>query len=210
MTISRCCAFVALVWILDASAAEAQCTYSVSPTTIGSPSTPGSRTVTVITGTQCTWSAVSTAPWITVTSGATGQGIGSVTFVLAENQTASARTGTVTVAGQTVTVTQEASSCTYTVTPTSFAVGTLGTSRTLSVTSGTSCKWSAASTVTWITITNAGSGSGMSAVTFSVAANTAQGTRTGTLNVAGQSVTVLQAGTSTPPPSIPGNLHVVR
>jgi hypothetical protein len=207
MTITRCCAFVALVWMLDASAAEAQCSYSVSPLTIASPSTTGSRTITVITGTQCTWSATSTVPWITVTSGTNGQGIGSVTFVLEENQSPTARTGMVLIAGQTVTVTQEASSCTYAVTPTSFSVGALSTSRTLSVTAGTQCRWTASSTVTWMTITSPGAGTGVSAVSFSVAANTGA-TRTGTLTVAGQPVTVLQAGT--PPPVAPDNVRIVR
>jgi Putative binding domain, N-terminal len=205
MTLTRCGAFVALIWILDASAAEAQCSYSVSPTTVASPSTTGTRTITVITGTQCTWSAASTVPWITVTSGSGGQGIGSVTFVLAENQSSTARTGMVLVAGQTVTVTQEASSCTYAVTPASFSVSAVSTSRTLSVTTGTLCQWSAISTVTWMTITNPGAGTGVSAVTFSIDANTGLA-RTGTLTVAGQPVTVLQAGTL-PQPS---NLRIVR
>ena len=211
MTVSRCCTFVAVIWMLDASVAEAQCSYTVTPTTIAAASTSGTRTVSIVTGTQCSWTATTTDSWITVTSGATGQGMGNVTFLVAANGTGSARTGTLTVAGKTVTVTQAANSCTYSVTPSSFSIDALSTSRTLSVTAGTQCTWSATTTETWITITNPGSGIGISPVTFSVTANGASAQRVGTLTVAGQTVTVTQAGTSGgTPPTPPTNLRVVR
>ena len=211
MTIPRCCTFVAVIWMLDASVAEAQCLYTVTPTTIAAPSTSGTRTVSIVTGTQCSWTATTTDAWITVTSGATGQGMGNVTFLVAANGTGSARTGTLTVAGKTITVTQAANSCTYGVTPTSFSIDALSTSRTLSVTAGTQCTWGATTTETWITITNPGSGIGISPVTFSVTANGAAAQRVGTLTVAGQTVTVTQAGTpGGTPPTAPTNLRVVR
>ena len=52
----------------------------------------------------CTWTAVSNAPWIRVV-GAAGSGDGSVVLAISENDD-DRRIGTVTVAGQTVTVTQ--------------------------------------------------------------------------------------------------------
>jgi hypothetical protein len=209
MRISRWCALAALLWVLDASAAEAQCTYSVSPTTFAVSSTASTRTLSVITGTQCAWSAVSTVGWITIAS-ATGSGIGSVTFLIEQNPTATARSGTLMVAGQTISVTQDVGSCTATVTPTSFSVGSTGGSRTLSVTSGTQCPWSATSAVTWITVTSGASGSGIGSVTFNVAANAAGTPRTGTLSIAGQTVTVSQdTGGSTTPPLAPKNLRFV-
>ena len=68
--------------------------------------------------------------------GATGSGIGSVTFAVELNPTAASRSGTLTVAGQTVSVTQEAGSCTYSVTPTSFTVDRVAGSRTVSIVCG--------------------------------------------------------------------------
>ncbi len=59
-----------------------------------------------------------------------------------------------TVAGQTVTFTQAANSCSYSVTPTSVSVRVNRATQRLSVTSGTSCSWTAASSVAWITITS--------------------------------------------------------
>jgi all-beta uncharacterized protein len=210
MTIPRCCALVALIWMLDASNASAQCSYSVTQTTFSPVSTASVQSTSVITGTQCSWTATSAVDWITITNGSTHTGMGSVSFSVATNPDGSPRTGTLIVAGQTVTVTQQANTCTYTLTPSSFMIDPPSTIRTLSVTSGTQCSWSATTTETWITITNAGSGSGTSAVTFSVTANTGQASRIGKLTVAGQAVTVTQAGVGTGPPPIPSNLRIVR
>ena len=212
MTIPRCCAFVALFGILDASPASAQCSYTVSQTTFSAPSTGGVQSTSVITGTQCSWTATTSDSWITVTNGTNHTGIGSVSFQLTANPTSSVRTGTLIVAGQTITVTQAASSCTYTVTPTSFSIDALSTSRTLSVTTGTQCAWGATTTETWITVTNPGTGVGMSSVTFAVSANGASAQRIGTLTVAGHPVTITQGGTSGggTPPTPPNNLRIVR
>jgi hypothetical protein len=134
-----------------------------------------------------------------------------VSFRVAANPTSSVRTGTLLVAGYTLTVTQAAGSCTYSVSPTSFAIDPLSTSRTLSVVTGTQCTWGASTVETWITITNPGAGVGISSVTFSVTANGTATQRVGTLTVAGQTVTVTQAGDAgaTPPPR-PSNLRIVR
>jgi hypothetical protein len=63
--------------------------------------------VTVTTTSGCTWTAASNAPWLTITSGAAGTGNGTVGFTSAAN-VAGSRTGTLTIAGQTFTVTQDA------------------------------------------------------------------------------------------------------
>ena len=57
----------------------------------------------------CNWTATvssSASSWITITSGASGSGNGTVTYAVAGNSSASSRTGTMTIAGQTFTVTQ--------------------------------------------------------------------------------------------------------
>jgi len=82
------------------------CTYSVSPTSVSAAVGGGTFTATVTTDAACTWTAVSQSSFITVTSGASGTGNGSVTFTVAAT-TSGARTGTLTIAGQTVTVTQQ-------------------------------------------------------------------------------------------------------
>jgi hypothetical protein len=62
--------------------------------------------VTVTTAAGCAWTATSQANWITITSGSSGTGGGAVTYAVGVNLTLTARTGTLTVAGQHVEVTQ--------------------------------------------------------------------------------------------------------
>jgi len=52
------------------------------------------------------WKAASDSPWLVVSSGPLGAGNGAVQFSLAANATGAARTGHITVAGETFTVTQ--------------------------------------------------------------------------------------------------------
>jgi len=56
----------------------------------------------------CTWNAVSNAAWIHVTGGASGAGSGTVNLSIDANTTGSSRTGTLTIAGQTVSIFQRA------------------------------------------------------------------------------------------------------
>jgi len=99
------------------------------------------------------------------------------------------------VAGTTVTVTQAAAPvCQLTVSPLSASFPTAGGDGTLRIdASAGNCAWTAASSVPWITLAT-GSGSGGANLPYTVAANTGAA-RTGTLTVAGASVTVSQAAT---------------
>jgi len=87
---------------------ESSCTYSISPTNQSFPAAGGSGTLTVTADTSCSWTAVSNASWITITSGSSGTGNGLVQYSVAPNikKKSRTRTGTITVAGQRFTVTQ--------------------------------------------------------------------------------------------------------
>jgi len=63
------------------------------------------NSVAVVAATACGWTAVSNASWITITSGASAVGNGTVLFRVGAND-GKDRTGTLTVAQQTVTVEQ--------------------------------------------------------------------------------------------------------
>ena len=82
-------------------------------------------------------------------------------------------------------------------------------SATITNTTGTGCSWTASDNVSWITITAGSSGTGSGTTSYSVAANTSATARTGVLTIAGQTVTVTQAGAALPPQA-PGNLRIVR
>lgn len=88
------------------------CTYSVSTSSFSISGAGGSATLSVNTGTGCAWSATSNNSFISISSVSTTSGPGTVTFSLGENP-GDTRTGTLTVAGQTVTVSQVANDQVY-------------------------------------------------------------------------------------------------
>jgi thermitase len=86
--------------------APTSCSYSISPQGVSLPAPNGSGTVSVTAAAGCAWTATSTASWISVSSStASGTGSGSVNYSVSRNNGAS-RTGTISVAGKTFTVTQ--------------------------------------------------------------------------------------------------------
>jgi hypothetical protein len=84
----------------------AACVYQVAPASLSVPAKATTGSLAVTTSAGCNWTAASNAPWLTVLSGAAGSGNGTVQIRAASNESGSARSGTLTVAGQTVTVNQ--------------------------------------------------------------------------------------------------------
>jgi hypothetical protein len=167
------------------------CVSIVSPLTLAQGTAGGTASVVVTTDAACTWTAASAVPWITI-SPVSGTGSGTVTLTVAANSTSALRTGTLTVAGQTVTVTQETVACVYSLGSNAQTVAAAGGSGTVSLTSLAGCAWTATSGAGWVTVSPA-SGSGSGTVTFTAAANTATAARTGTLTIGGQTFTVTQS-----------------
>ena len=89
----------------NAAGATTVCSYSISPTSKSFLGAGGSGMVTVTASGGCSWTAVSNATWITITNPGSGQGSGSFTYSVSKNAGVR-RTGTITVGGQTHTVTQ--------------------------------------------------------------------------------------------------------
>jgi hypothetical protein len=86
------------------------CTYSITPTSKSFSATGGSGTVTVSTQDTCAWTAESNVSWISITAGGSGSGSGTVRYTVASNSTRVQRSGTLTIAGLTFTVTQQRAS----------------------------------------------------------------------------------------------------
>ncbi len=168
------------------------CSYSITPTNINVTSGGENGTMNVITGAGCSWTAVSNDSWITVTNGSIGSGNGSVGFTVAANSGV-ARTGTLTIAGQTFTVNQ-ANGCNFTINPTSQDFASQGGNSGFALTSSdTSCSWNALASDNWITITSNTSGSGSSIINFTVGANNGA-SRSASITVGGQTFTINQGG----------------
>jgi len=83
------------------------CTFAITPTRATFPQPGGTGTVTVTAEAGCPWTAVSSDPWITVTGGANSSGNGTVTYSVAPyTGKPKNRNGSITVAGQTLSVKQ--------------------------------------------------------------------------------------------------------
>jgi hypothetical protein len=174
------------------------CSISISPTSASVPADGvKNNAVSVTAGAGCAWTATSNASWLTVMSGASDSGNGTVRYS-ADATTGPARSGTLTIGGHTFAVNQ-ASGCTYQVSPLTISIGALGGSRTATVTTTAGCTWTATSNVNWITVTGGATGNGNGSATFTIAPNLV-GSRSGTVTVAGQTVTVNQAGIVAPDP----------
>ncbi|MBK9316852.1 MAG: choice-of-anchor D domain-containing protein [Acidobacteria bacterium] len=91
-----------------AFAGNQTCNYAISPTSLSFNANANTGSVNVQANNGCAWTAASNAGFIAITGGANGAGNGTVNFTVDANLTTNQRTGTLTIAGQTFTVTQAA------------------------------------------------------------------------------------------------------
>ena len=173
------------------------CTFTILPTSQNFASSGGTGSVALTTLTGCTWMASSNAGFINITSGSSGTGNSTVNYSVSANPTTSSRTGTMTIAGQTFTVTQDPLPCTFMLSPTNQTYDKTGGTGSVAVNTLAGCAWSAASNDGWITITSAASGTGNGTVNYSVGVNPGSASRTGTMTIAGSTFTVGQSGGGT-------------
>ena len=147
--------------------APTPCTYTLSPSTLAFEASGGSGSVTVTTGANCTWTAASDRGWMSITGGSSSTGAGMVSVAVTANEGTDARTGTLTIAGQSVPVTQKAASvaCTYDLAPASAAYGKDAGSGSFTLTAPAGGQWAASTTDGWISVSAPASGTGSGTVT---------------------------------------------
>jgi hypothetical protein len=172
----------------------AACTYSVAPPAATVAASPGSGSFGVTAPSGCSWGASSGAAWISVTAGSVGSGNGGVQYEVEANPASASRQGTVTVAGQTHTVTQTAAACAVALSPGSASYEAAGGVGSFAVTTPIGCGWSASSSAPWLTLGAAGPTDRSGTVGFTVGANPTALSRSATITVGGQPFTVTQGG----------------
>jgi hypothetical protein len=175
------------------------CSVAIAPSSAGAPASGVTgATVQVTAPAGCAWTATTGDPWIAITAGATGTGNGTVQYTVAPYTGLTPRSGTVTIGGQTFTVTQAAvlppPTCTYALSPTSFQFSPGRQQGTIQVTAGAGCSWTATSSATWLTFTSGTSGTGNGSVAIEAAPNNSGAARSATVTIGGQTVTVTQRG----------------
>jgi hypothetical protein len=167
------------------------CTSSISPYSRSHSSQADSGDVSIFTGDTCEWTAQSNTDWITLTSANNGTGDGLVSYSLQTNPGPGSRTGTLTIAGKTFTISQ-AEPCSYVLSRSARTFKARVGRGSVQIRTGRKCEWEAASNADWITITSSLSGVGRKTIFYSVAQNTTGNVRVGTFTVEGQTFTVTQ------------------
>ena len=172
---------------------------TVSPTTLSFASSASSLPVSVTS--NVSWTVMDNQTWITI-SPMSGTSNGSFTVSASANTAPTARTGTVTVTGgsltRTIAVTQAGvTTNTLTLSPTALSFASAASSSAVNVTANVG--WAVTDDQSWLGASPV-SGSNNGSFTISATANTATTARTGTVTVSGGSLTrtlsVTQAGQS--------------
>jgi uncharacterized protein (TIGR03437 family) len=156
--------------------------------------------------TTCSWAAGSGYGWITVPSPTGANTGGPVTYTVAANTCATARTGAVTVQVNAVSVpaqffqiTQDGSPDNLSLSQNSAMATATASDGRFDVNTASACSWTAYSSVSWIHVVLGAGGSGNGPVLYHVDENK-QDQRTGTIQVGPQTYTVTQqAATATGP-----------
>lgn len=103
---TRCAVTMATARTVTAAFALVPCTYGISPTAKSFSKTGGTGSVTTTaSAASCQWTARSNVSWVTLAATAY-TGSRNVTYNVAKNTTGKARSGTLTIAGKTFTVSQ--------------------------------------------------------------------------------------------------------
>jgi hypothetical protein len=162
-----------------------------------------SSTLAISTNRDCTWSASTSAAWIAITSATTGQGSETLTYKVAANAEPVQRRGILEVNNTQVSVLQDAAPCRYSVTPANTTVSAGGGEIPVAIETLTGCVWTVSSAVAWIAAPAAASSNRSGTVTLTVARNPAPVTRTGTVTIGPQTITIQQAAADPEAPPAP-------
>ncbi len=92
---------------LTASPPPPACTYALSTATQTFPAAGGNGSVSVTCASDCNWLAASHDLWITISPVTSGTGNATPQYSVAANTGTNSRSGSITLAGQTLTITQE-------------------------------------------------------------------------------------------------------
>jgi Domain of unknown function (DUF5666)/Viral BACON domain/Putative binding domain, N-terminal len=182
------------------AAARCQPSFDHSPQSLGPQGGTGSIAVSVAR--ECPWSASSSAAWLAITSGAQGQGDGSIAFKAEPNPDALARTGSVLIGAERVEVAQQPAPCRFEVSHPDLTIAAAGAALPIQVHTQAPCEWSSSSPIPWARAVPT-SGRGSSSLSLTVDANDGIG-RAAVVVVAGERLSLTQAAAlppSQPPPA---------
>lgn len=180
---------------------DSGCVYSLNPANQAVNAGGGNFSLLLSTSAgACPWEPTTNVPWITLANNAQKTGSGAWNYAVAANN-GPQRTGTIYVAGKTLTVTQN-SGCSFSLSPVGRHFNANGGGGVVTVgASHNACQWTAISNDPFITILNGASGQGTDTVTYNVAANYGAA-RSGSATIAGKTFGVSQEAFSAAAPTL--------
>lgn len=177
-------------------AAAGDCSAVPSVLSLVAPAEGETGKIAVTAPSNCSWTASSQASWITLTGtqGAVGSGV--IRFTVEPNQ-GPLRSGTILVAGKTVTLVQSSAACMFdfNVTAASPKMSSASSTITANVLANNSCQWASSTSHGWLSLTPGGTLSGSGFAQVNASSNDSPRARTGSLNVGGHLTPILQPGT---------------
>lgn len=170
---------------------EPTCTYAIGPTYYNAGRGPDEILINVTAESGCRWTATTGAEWVSIGSGGRGSGSGTVRLTIPANS-GPPRMALVTIAGLTFTLRQQGI-CTTSLKPTYYNAGRGPDDIRIAVTADAGCAWTAASSVSWVSVAEGAAGSGNGIVRLLVEPN-GGAARSVTMTIAGQPFALRQAG----------------
>lgn len=168
---------------------------TLSPSSASAPASGASGVIFVsASSSSFVWSITRVPSWITINSGLSGTGNGSVRYTVAPAPSTASRTDTFYVGDQPFSITQQGANVSVTLTKTQFAQP-FDTATINIASDSTAVLWNPAANANWVHFypeANQNSGSGK--FTMTVDFNDSLTPRSATIIVAGKSLTITQAG----------------
>jgi hypothetical protein len=182
--------------------AATQCTYALSTDAISFDANGGTGFTRMKAPADCAWTTQTSVPWITASPSGTGSA--TMTLIVQPNPANPSRIGTVTSAGQTLTITQAGTpnvvppaACVIDLEPrgAQLAYNDIADLKVFVKTSG-ACTWSARAIDPWISIVTNVTGSGAMGITYALDRNVGTEPRVGKIQVGDKFITIIQKPSS--------------
>ena len=164
---------------------------SISPTTATFDRKGGKGTVSIVVDAGVTWTAKSNDSWLSVEP-LSGMSVGTVTYTVAEYPGVTTRVGSLTVAGQTFTVTQ--TGVDVNIDPEVARKDSNANIVSVDITALAQTKWEVTPNAPWISVIDKESGYGDYKLMLALASNPSFERRTATVSIGSATLTVVQDG----------------
>ena len=174
------------------SAAGSTFQFQPASANIGSGGSSGASSL-FVTPANATWTAASSASWLTLTSPASGTGSTSTSWSATANSSSYQRTATIKAEAATFMVVQDGAPCSYAFSAYSGTLPASGGSGSFTITSTPAdCPFGTYSWNGTITVTSSWAGTGVLTVTYSAGVNNTGSARSSTIHIAGSDFSVTQ------------------